>query len=476
MTAGIEPVTEGRIRVLGKEVSSPGKQLSRQEWQKLRREVQLVLQNPSGAVSPRMRIGRFMREPFVNWHLCSRGEMDSKIEALLERVELDTTVLGKFPHQLSGGELQRVVIARALAVSPSLLICDEPTSALDALSANEVVKLFKTLVDATGAALVVVTHDLAVAEALATRVAVMQNGRIVEHGGPALLHAPKHPFTKRLVEARRSIDEALLKRLERRSDIPRSAAFSADNASPNSARADILIEAKSLRKSYPAPSAASGQLSRPSLYERLRRLFSGNTKPQANLVSPVAQGNNGQNDARPHWGTSNSLHTVLSSVDLTIRRGEAVSLVGASGAGKTTIARLLLGIERPDAGTIRLAEPLRRPGRLSVVFQHSVDALDPRWRALEIVLESLRLAAKETDSSTTTARKDLEEKALLLLEEMGLSPETAMRRPHELSGGEMQRVAFARAIAAQPQFIIFDEAMSALDVSVRADLIALLNA
>lgn len=379
------------------------------------------------------------------------------------------------PAALSGGMLQRAMVAAAMLLKPRIVVADEPTSALDALSANEVVKLFKTLVDATGAALVVVTHDLAVAEALATRVAVMQNGRIVEHGGPALLHAPKHPFTKRLVEARRSIDEALLKRLERRSDIPRSAAFSADNASPNSARADILIEAKSLRKSYPAPSAASGQLSRPSLYERLRRLFSGNTKPQANLVSPVAQGNNGQNDARPHWGTSNSLHTVLSSVDLTIRRGEAVSLVGASGAGKTTIARLLLGIERPDAGTIRLAEPLRRPGRLSVVFQHSVDALDPRWRALEIVLESLRLAAKETDSSTTTARKDLEEKALLLLEEMGLSPETAMRRPHELSGGEMQRVAFARAIAANPDFVVFDEAMSSLDASVRAELITLLQ-
>ena len=201
MTAGIEPVTEGRIRVLGKEVSSPGKQLSRQEWQKLRREVQLVLQNPSGAVSPRMRIGRFMREPFVNWHLCSREQMDSKIEALLERVELDTTVLGKFPHQLSGGELQRVVIARALAVSPSLLICDEPTSALDVSVQAQVIDLLERLRREQGMAMLFISHDLALMGNFADRIVVMYLGNIVEELPASQLRQAVHPYTKALLDA-----------------------------------------------------------------------------------------------------------------------------------------------------------------------------------------------------------------------------------------------------------------------------------
>lgn len=201
MTAGIEPVTEGRIRVLGKEVSSPGKQLSRQEWQKLRREVQLVLQNPSGAVSPRMRIGRFMRETFVNWHLCSREQMDSKIEALLERVELDTTVLGKFPHQLSGGELQRVVIARALAVSPSLLICDEPTSALDVSVQAQVIDLLERLRREQGMAMLFISHDLALMGNFADRIVVMYLGNIVEELPAGQLRQAVHPYTKALLDA-----------------------------------------------------------------------------------------------------------------------------------------------------------------------------------------------------------------------------------------------------------------------------------
>ena len=165
-----------------------------------------------------------------------------------------------------------------------------------------------------------------------------------------------------------------------------------------------------------------------------------------------------------------SMRRVLKSVDFTIRRGESVALVGASGAGKTTIARLLLGLEAPDGGTIRMAPGLEEPGRRSVVFQNSTDAIDPRWRAADAVVEALLNRADRPGEAA------LEAAAQRLLAQMALSPDAAGRRPHELSGGELQRVAFARAIAAQPQFIIFDEAMSALDVSVRADLIALLNA
>ena len=357
------------------------------------------------------------------------------------------TVLASRPAQLSGGMLQRAMIAAAMLLRPRIVVADEPTSALDALSAAEVVRLLRTLVDTTGAALALVTHDLAVAEALARRVVVMQCGRIVEAGGREVLRTPQHPFSKRLVAARRSLDKALLSKLE---NTQKQAA--ANRPAPSRpADDDVIVSVRSLQKAYPAAQAAGH-----SILNALRQLFGRR------------HARTGRRDAAASDGSS--MRRVLKSVDFTIRRGESVALVGASGAGKTTIARLLLGLEAPDGGTIRMAPGLEEPGRRSVVFQNSTDAIDPRWRAADAVVEALLYRADRPGEAA------LEAAAQRLLAQMALSTDAAGRRPHELSGGELQRVAFARAIAAQPQFIIFDEAMSALDVSVRADLIALLNA
>ena len=210
MAAGIESVTAGSIRVMGKEIASPGGHLARQQWKQLRRDVQLVLQNPSGAVSPRMQMDRFMREPFVNWRLCSRQQIDSSIRELLKQVELDATVLDKFPHQLSGGELQRMVIARALAVSPSLLICDEPTSALDVSVQAQVTALLRRLHQERGMAMLFVSHDLALVSQFADRVVVMYCGQIVEELPASLLGQAVHPYTKELLDAVSQIGKAKL--------------------------------------------------------------------------------------------------------------------------------------------------------------------------------------------------------------------------------------------------------------------------
>ena len=201
MVTGIEPVTEGSIQVLGYEISAPGKKFSRQEWKALRRKMQLVLQNPSGAVSPRMRIDKFLREPFVNWHLCTREQVDSRVEELLQRVELDKSVLHKFPHQLSGGELQRVVIARALAVAPSLLICDEPTSALDVSIQAQVIALLHRLRKEQGMTVLFISHDIALMGKFADRIAVMYLGNIVEILPAGQLKNAVHPYTKALINA-----------------------------------------------------------------------------------------------------------------------------------------------------------------------------------------------------------------------------------------------------------------------------------
>ncbi len=201
MVTGIEAVTEGSIRVLGKELSSPEKRLSCQEWRELRRKMQLVLQNPSGAISPRMRIDRFLREPFINWRLCGKEQISSRIEELLHRVELDENVLHKFPHQLSGGELQRVVIARALAASPSLLICDEPTSALDVSTQAQIIVLLECLRREQGMTVLFVSHDIALMGRFADQIVVMYLGNIVEKLPASQLKNAVHPYTRALINA-----------------------------------------------------------------------------------------------------------------------------------------------------------------------------------------------------------------------------------------------------------------------------------
>lgn len=201
MVTGIEPVTEGSIRVLGEEITAPGKKFSRQKWRILRRKMQLILQNPSGAVSPRMRIDKFLREPFINWHLCGREQIDSRMEVLLHRVELDKSILQKFPHQLSGGELQRVVIARALAVSPDLLVCDEPTSALDVSIQAQVIALLQRLRKEQGMTILFISHDIALMGKFADRIVVMYLGNIVEELPAGQLKKAVHPYTRALLNA-----------------------------------------------------------------------------------------------------------------------------------------------------------------------------------------------------------------------------------------------------------------------------------
>ncbi len=201
MIAGMTPPTHGEIRFEGQVIASEEVVLSQKGWRQLRRKMQMILQDPRAAVSPRMRVEDFMLEPYRCFSLCGKEEAEKRIQNLISRVGLDKMLLKQYPHELSGGELQRIVIARALAVSPSLLLCDEPTSALDPLVQMEVVSLLTELQKEEKMAMLFISHDLALASQIAGRILVMSDGRIVEELSSEHLDQAQHPYTRMLLRA-----------------------------------------------------------------------------------------------------------------------------------------------------------------------------------------------------------------------------------------------------------------------------------
>lgn len=195
MAAGILPVSGGSVRLLGRDITA----LSQKEWKECRKQVQMVFQDPSGVIGPRMKIGAFLREPFVNFSLCPRSEIQGQVKELLQKVELDESFLNKYPHQLSGGELQRVAIARALAVHPALLICDEPTSALDVAIQSQIIGLLDKLRKQENVAILFISHDLALVQQFADRILVMYLGSVVEELPAKELGHAIHPYTRALI-------------------------------------------------------------------------------------------------------------------------------------------------------------------------------------------------------------------------------------------------------------------------------------
>ncbi|MFE3287655.1 ATP-binding cassette domain-containing protein, partial [Streptomyces sp. NPDC059233] len=312
-----------------------------------------------------------------------------------------------YVHQLSGGLRQRALIASALAAEPGVLIADEPTTALDASVQARILALLGEL-KAGGTGLLLISHDLAVVEALADRVAVMKDGRIVESGPVAeVLEQPRHPYTRALLAAVPG---------SRRRAVPARVA-----------KGEPLLAARGLVKEFKGPRG--------------------------------------------------SRRTAVRDVSFTLRPGESLGLVGESGSGKSTLARMVLGLTAPDAGEIHLAgrawsaarerDRRARRGTVQLVPQDPLSAFDPRWSVERIVGEALAAAG--------VPRGERRGRALGLLERVGLAEEHLERRPLALSGGQRQRVAIARALAPGPRLLVCDEPVSALDVSVQAQVLDLLR-
>lgn len=421
---------EGSVRVHRKlvRINSPQAKL-------LGRQLLYLSQQPMSAFDPLSRLGKQIEETlkvhFPNEPIVERKKRIDEIFRFL-RFENPAAVLSRFPSELSGGMLQRAMTAIAILLKPEAVIADEPTSALDVLSVREVLKILKTIQEQTGAALIVITHDLAFAEALAHRFIVMKSGRIVEAGGPEILQTPRHPYFKHLVQMRHSMKARLAATLQRVESASSEAPTFPQKALPR------LLEVRHLQKSY--RKTCSSFFSRPQSI------------------------------------------SVLADVDLDIQSGETVALIGASGEGKSTLSRLLLGLEKPDSGTIRIngmsLEQWQRlnPGAMSVVSQNYEDSADPTWTVAGILAEPLKvkLLSAETSEAKNIRAKLTDTYFEQCLSRVGLGNDKLHRHPHELSGGELQRVCIARALISDPRFVVFDEALSSLDAAVQGEILELL--
>ncbi|MFF4084764.1 dipeptide ABC transporter ATP-binding protein [Streptomyces sp. NPDC001777] len=400
----------GSVRVAGVDVNAADDA----ELRALRgAKAAMVFQDPLSSLDPYYAVGDQIAEVYRVHNRASRRAARARAVEVLDRVGIPDAARRSRsrPHEFSGGMRQRALIAMALACEPQLLIADEPTTALDVTVQAQILDLLHGLRRETGMGLLLVTHDVGVAAESVDEVLVMQSGRAVERGPVGeVLVTPREPYTRALLAA-----------------VPR---VTQPRAVPGAAEVpDAAV----------APGAAGD---------------SGEAAGAADVLVEAV-------DVRQVFGRGKSAFAAVDGVSLTVRRGETLGVVGESGSGKTTLGRMLVGLREPTSGR------LTRRARVQMVFQDPVSSLNPRRSIGESVADPLR-AAGERDESVIGARvRDL-------LTRVGLDPESYHRYPHEFSGGQRQRVGIARALAAEPELIVCDEAVSALDVTTQAQVTALL--
>jgi peptide/nickel transport system ATP-binding protein len=380
------------------------------------RDMAMIFQDPLAALNPVYTVGWQIAEA-LHAHGHSREDARRETIALLERVEIPDAArrVDDYPHQFSGGQRQRVMIAMAVALKPKLLIADEPTTALDVTVQAQILKLLKQLQSETGMALLLITHDLGVVAQTADRLVVMKQGEVVETGTVRdVFRAPSHAYTRRLLDA-----------------VPGRGNFthSAPARQP-------LLEVRGL-----------------SRYFNVTR---GIMRNQTGMVLKA-----------------------VDDVSFDLARGETVGVVGESGSGKSTMARVLLGLDPASRGTATFdgksmlnlgrRDQLALRRRMQVVFQDPTSSLNPRMTIGEIIAEPWEI------HRGIVARADQPARVAELLRKVELDPAAMSRYPHQFSGGQQQRIAIARALALEPDFIVCDEAVSALDVSIQAQIIELLQ-
>ncbi|WP_043531858.1 ABC transporter ATP-binding protein [Litchfieldella xinjiangensis] len=374
----------------------------------------MIFQEPMTALNPLMRAGDQIAEVFEAHGLYNAKERQQRALALLEEVGIPQPekAIRAYPFELSGGQRQRVMIAMALALEPELLIADEPTTALDVTTQAQILELIRDLQKRRNMAVMFITHDFGVVAEIATRVCVMRLGKVVELGlAHNVLDNPQHEYTRSLINA-----------------IPSNAVPPTRDAREPAP----LLEVRQLNKVF--------------------RSRGGLFKPSREVVA-------------------------LNDVSFTLDRGETVGIVGESGSGKSTLGRCVVRLERPDDGELLLdgvnlgalkGDALRRERkRVQMVFQDPYASLNPRTR--------VGLAIAQGPIANGVPRKEALQQAGDLLDLVGLGAASAERFPHEFSGGQRQRIGIARALALKPELIVADEAVSALDVSIQAQILELLE-
>jgi peptide/nickel transport system ATP-binding protein len=456
-------------------------------------KISMIFQEPMSSLNPVYNIGFQLTEAILLHHQVSESEARRRAIAALQEVKLlpsdpelreqvqlpetatdreimqqvnqqKLAILKRFPHELSGGQIQRVMIAMAISCDPTLLIADEPTTALDVTVQARILELMRDLRDRRGMSMMFITHDLGVIAEIADQVAVMYQGKIVEQGSVLQIFSnPQHPYTKGLLACRPRPDRRLIY-------LPTVSDFMevVTNAS-----GDRQIREKHSETHESLDGVTNLQeVSEADIQRRLSAL---------QLKSPLLEVRNLEVafPVRGVFGETQRYVMAVNGVSFEVYPGETLGLVGESGCGKTTLARTLLRLIEPTAGNVLFegqdvgkleGKALRQVRReMQIVFQNPFSSLNPRMSIGNLVMEPLKI------HGVGESARHRRERSAYLLERVGLNAELMNRYPHEFSGGQRQRICIARALALNPKFIICDESVSALDVSVQAQVLNLLK-
>jgi len=489
-------VPEPGGRIVGGEIVFDGEDLLAKSPEAMRQlrgaRISMILQDPMASLNPAMTVGEQIAET-LSLHRGLRGRaLDARVVELLRQVRISDPErrVHAYPHQMSGGIRQRVAGAIAISCRPSLLIADEPTTSLDVTIQAQYLRLLKEIQWETNLALIFVTHDLGIVAKLCDRVAVMYAGRIVELGTTReIFNRPRHPYTIGLLNCLPTLRRGRepLTAIEGQppdlAHVPPGCSFAPRCSLAREACEDTRPRLEAAGPEHLVACLRAEETATPGLM-RIRTTAEGPATRGNDAAGVVVLEARGLTKHFPVGrGTilRRAVGTVkaVDGVDFVLRRGETLGLVGESGCGKTTTARLVLCLERPTAGGIffrgRDAHALGRHDRgdyrraVQAVFQDPYSSLNPRLTIRTTVGEPLR----EIEPRLT--RAEIDERIAESLERVGLPPRIAADYPHELSGGQRQRVALARALTTSPECILLDEAVSALDVSIRAQVMNLLR-
>ena len=448
-------LNERQSRITADEITLDGKDilhLSENEMHDIRgKRIAMIFQEPMTSLNPVFQCGFQVSEAILAHEDVTEDAAKQRVISLFKKVMLPRpeAIYKSYPHELSGGQKQRVMIAMALACNPELLIADEPTTALDVTVQKEILKLLQELQKSDNLSMVFISHDLGVVSEVSDYIAVMHNGNIVEYGeAQEILNNPKDPYTKGLLACRPPMDFRL-KRL------PIVKEFLDGTWSDDADFKSQLIVTQEERESHLKEIYSHEPLLK---VEHLKTWF------------PLKK------------GLFNRVYDHVKAVDdvsLDVYPGETLGLVGESGCGKTTLGRSILRLVEPSEGKILFegkdvmslsGNDLREYRRQAqIVFQDPYSSLNPKMRIGDAIAEPMLVHGLEPDA------KKRRDKVCELLTEVGLEPEHYQRYPHEFSGGQRQRICIARALAVHPKLIICDESVSALDVSVQAQVLNLLN-